>query len=392
MSAPVKLSKQDVAKALVHYQFRPAADQWEVYQRLQSIQFDPISPVGCNHDLVLNARLPDYKIGDWEKLAYQERRVYDGWDKQASLVPLDGWPLRRYIHSLHRRNYDKKIFEDHKHAVDAILKEITERGPMMPRDFDFQERRAEWKSHWYSPNVTKQTLRALWHSGLVMTVGRKNGQHLYDLTERAVPPHLYHQPLLNKQESLRQLGIERHKAVGIIRPSASAEMWSYQVMFYDRKEMLADLVERGEIVPVEVDGVKANATPEFLTYLDKPALSPRCIFVAPLDQFMWDRKMIAHLFGFDYVWEIYVPEAKRKWGYYVLPILFGNSLVARVEFYCRQGLLEMRCWHWQTDGSSAEFLVELERSLRDFMSYCSASRIEVAEGIDSRIRDLVKAI
>lgn len=392
MSSAIKLSKQDVAKALVHYQFRTAKNQWEVYERLQSIQFDPIAPVGCNHDLVLNARLQDYKIGDWEKLAYQERRVYDGWDKQASLVPLEGWPLRRLIHQIHRKNFEKKIFEDHKHAVEAILEEIAERGPMMPRDFDFQERKAEWKSHWYSPSVTKQTLRALWHSGLIMTVGRKNGQHLYDLTERAIPSHLYNQPLLGKQESLRQLALERHRAVGIIRPNASAEMWSYQVMFYDRKEVLSDLVGSGDIIPVEVEGVKANATSEFLSFLDEPAMEPRCIFVAPLDQFMWDRKMIAHLFGFDYTWEIYVPEAKRKWGYYVLPILFGNSLVARVEFYCRKGVLEMKCWHWEPCEVGTEFFPEFERSLRSLMTYCSATMVEVTDSVDPKIREIAQAI
>lgn len=392
MSSVIKLSKQDVAKALIHYQFRAAKDQWEVYERLQSIQFDPIAPIGCNHDLVLHSRLQDYKIGDWETLAYHERKVYDGWDKQASLVPLEGWPLRRLIHQIHRQGFEKKIFEDHQHAVEAILKEITERGPMMPRDFDFQERKAEWKSHWYSPSVTKQTLRALWHSGLVMTVGRKNGQHLYDLTERAVPSHLYNQPLLSKQESLRQLALERHRAVGIIRPNASAEMWSYQIMFYDRKEILSDLVGSGDLIPVEVEGVKANATSEFLGFLDMPALEPRCIFVAPLDQFMWDRKMIAHLFGFDYTWEIYVPESKRKWGYYVLPILFGNSLVARVEFYCRKGVLEMKCWHWEPGEVGAEFFAEFEHSLKRLMTYCSATTVEVAENVDPKIRDIAQAI
>ena len=110
-----------------------------------------------------------------------------------------------------------------------------------------------------------------------------------------------------------------------------AEIWSTEVLTYGKRDAIAELVQRGEIVPVEVEGVKAHATPDFLALLDYPPHDPGVVFLAPLDQFMWDRKMIAHLFDFDYVWEVYVPEAKRRWGYYVLPILFGDSLVARAE-------------------------------------------------------------
>src|SRR5436190_17801839 len=95
--------------------------------------------------------------------------------------------------------------------------------------------------------------------------------------------------------------------------------------------------------------MQAHATPALFALLDQPSLKPRVVFVAPLDQFMWDRKMIAHLFNFDYTWEIYTPEAKRKWGYYVLPVLFGDALVARAEFWARDGILELREWHFE-DG------------------------------------------
>jgi len=112
------------------------------------------------------------------------------------------------------------------------------------------------------------------------------------------------------------------------------------------------------------------------------------VFVAPLDPFIWDRKMIAHLFGFDYVWEIYVPEARRRWGYYVLPVLFGDALVARAEFWCREGVLELRRWHFEPGDLGPVFFRELERSLAEFMQYCSAARIVVQANIDPRIRDL----
>lgn len=388
----LSLSKADVRRALVRHHFAPCSTQEGAFERLRSIQFDPIAPVGCNHDLVLQSRVPGYKIGDWQKLAYEDRHVYDGWDKMASLVPFEGWPLRRYISTVNRRNFEEKIFKDHKDAVEAVLKEISDRGPLMPKDFEFQQRREEWKGSWFGPSVTKQTLRALWHSGLIMTSGRKNGQHLYDLTERVVPQHLREKPYLEDGDAIRELVMERHRAMGIVRPAAPPEVWSYQVLMYDKLEAIAELVNRGQIIPLTVDGVKAHATPEFLALLDQPSIEPRVVFIAPLDQFMWDRKMIAHLFGFDYIWEIYTPVAKRRWGYYVLPVLFGDELVARAEFWNRDGVLELRRWHFEVVTLRPDFWSALEQALEEFMVYGSASKTAVSEDIDPKIRDVFHGV
>ena len=113
MIAQVKLSRSDVRMAMVRHHFTPCKSQREVFDRLRSIQFDPIAPVGCNHDLVLQARLPCYKVGDWQKHAYEDRLVYDGWDKCACLIPMEGWPVRRIFHTVHRKWFEEKIFEGH---------------------------------------------------------------------------------------------------------------------------------------------------------------------------------------------------------------------------------------------------------------------------------------
>ncbi len=388
MANAVKLSKIDVRRALVRHHFAPCKKQSEAFDRLRSIQFDPIAPAGCNHDLVLQARVPDYKVGDWNKTAYEDRLIYDGWDKQASLIPYEGWALRRYFYDLYRGHFEKKIFVDHKDAVERILREITERGPLMPRDFEFQQRKEEWKVSWHGPSVTKQTLRALWHTGLVMTAGRKNGQHLYDLTERIVPADIWNRPVLKTKDAVRELILERHRAMGITRPNAPPEVWSYSALMEGRKESIPTLVQAGSIVPVEVEGVKAHATPEFLSLLDSPSPEPRIVFIAPLDQFLWDRKMIAHVFDFDYVWEIYMPEAKRRWGYYVLPILFGDELIARAEFWCRDGVLELREWHFEQVELGPAFWNSLEHGVKSFMQYASTSQVSVRPHIETKVRQL----
>lgn len=385
MPAPIKLSKADAARAMVRYHFATCGAQREVFDRLRSIQYDPIAPAGCNHDLVLQARLPGYRVGDWQKIAYEERQVYDGWDKQACLVPFEGWPVRRIFHTWYRQR-NPRIFNEHPHAVEAVLRELTERGPLAPKEFEFQEK-AERNHSWQSPNLSKQTLRALWNSGIVMTAGRRKGQHVYDLTERIVPPDLFRRPQLSEEEAVSELVMERHRAVGILRPGASQEVWSLHVYTAPRRAAIQAHVERGDLVSIDLEGLVAHATPAFLEELDKPSLDPRVIFLAPLDQFVWDREMIRHVFGFDYVWEIYVPEEKRRWGYYMLPVLYGDSLVARVEFWARDNVLEIRNWFWDATKPPKGFFPQLKRAARNFMRYVSAKGVQVAPHIDTKVRD-----
>jgi uncharacterized protein len=387
MKQTIALSKADARRAMVRHHFAPSTTQMEAFQRLRSIQFDPIAPVGCNHDLVLQARVPGYKVGDWQKTAYQDRKIYDGWDKQASLIPVEGWPWRRIFHKWHRAQFGR-IFDEHPHAVDAILKELQARGPLMPKDCDFQQRKEEWKGSWHGPNLAKQTLRALWHSGLIMTTGRRNGHHVYDLTERVLPAHLYHHPPISDEDALRELVWERHLAVGLLRPTASWEVWSYSGNVAAKNRAIQELVETGKLIPVNVDGTKAHATTEFLALLDLTSLEPRTVFVGPLDPFIWDRKMVRHLFEFEYIWEIYTPEAKRRWGYYVLPVLYGDSLVARVEFWSRKGVLEIRRWHTQAAPPPNSFQDAFEKSLKAFMAYVSADQLQLAPALAASVPTL----
>ena len=377
---------------MVRHHFTPCTNLDAAFERLRSVQFDPIAPVGCNHDLVLQARVAGYRVGDWQGYAYKQRKIYDGWDKMASLIPFEGWPLRRIFYDAQLYWFRHEVFEEHKEAIDAVLKELGDRGPLMPKEFEFQLKRHDWKGHWYGTSVTKQALRALWHSGMVMTSGRKNGQHLYDLTERVVPKHLFEQPRLPDPEAARELVLERHRAMGLLRPGASPEIWSGQMLAPHKKEAIERLAREGCIVPVEVEGMKAHATPNFLNLLDQPAPGKRVVFVAPLDPFMWDRKMTAHLFGFDYSWEIYTPLAKRKWGYYVLPILFGDKLIARAEFWCRRGVLELREWHTEAAGPGADFWKAFGPAAMRFMKYCRAETICVRDHIDPQVRDQFLAV
>lgn len=393
MSATISLTKTDIRRALVTHHFVPMTLNG-AFDRLRSVQYDPLSPAGCNHDLVLQARVKNYRIGDWQKLAYKKRVIYDGWDKMASLVPFDGWPLRRVFHQWHL-GWSQEVRAEHPEAIDAILGEIRERGPMCPRDFEFQAHREDWKGTWYGPSVTKQTLRALWHAGEIMTHTRRAGQHVYDLTERIVPTRLLSQPIPTEDDFIRGIILERARAMGFLPVVSPYEIWSMppkKVSAGRRNSILEALVEEGELKEIDLDGMKAVALPSFLETLGEGRVRREVRFIAPLDQFMWHRNMIRHVFGFDYVWEVYVPQPKRLWGYYVLPVLFGDRLIARFDVWSRAGVLQIRSWHWESGRIPAAFWPAFESALAKFLNYAGATSVECDDSVDTRIQEATRAV
>lgn len=382
----LSLSKSDARRLLAHHHFQEA-DLKQVLERLGSVQFDPLNPVGRNHDLVLQARVPDYRVDDWQNLAYKDRFIYDAWDKQASLVLMQDWPLRRIYHKWHGSSWHKKVLEPHKEAVPIVLNELRERGPLTSTEFDHQPHVKTWEGSWYGPKLTKNILRALWHTGQVVTHSRKKGHHVYDLAERVIPKDLLETPAPDDLKSTKWLIKLRHRAVGLLRPNASGEVWSLDIKAAERKRILTELVSRGELVPVDVEGILFHALPELLETLDSAKPINRMLFLAPLDQFMWDRKAVAHLFDFDYIWEVYKPKKDRRWGYYVLPVFYRDRLVARFDSRLKEGVWNLHKWYWE-DGVTpdAEMLTALERAVSSFKTYLGAEKLKLPRGMDKATR------
>ena len=386
MKNPVKLTRGDARRLLANYHFTPTTLRG-AFSRLGSVQFDPLNPVGRNHDLVLRARVPDYCVGDWERLAYQERLILDAWDKQASLVLMKDWPVRRVYHAWHEARWRDRVLGAYPGAVHTVLAELRERGPLTSSAFDFQIHKDEWQGSWYGPKLTKNVLRALWHTGRVVTHSRKNGHHVYDLAERVVPAEYYHAAGLGERESVEWLVKLRHQAVGLLRPNASWEVWSLGLKAAKRKAVVTDLVRRGELEPVEVEGVLFHALPETLQTLDAAEPTERMVFVAPLDQLVWDRKAVEHLFEFDYVWEVYKPVQERRWGYYVLPVFYRDRFVARFDSRLKGGVWELYAWYWEPgvvpDG---ELLSALSEAVARFRRYLGAEGVKLPRGLDRGTR------
>ena len=381
------LSLSDARRLIACYHFQPA-DVAGVFGRLGSAQYDPLNPVGRNHDLVLQARVPGYEVGDWEAFTYGvfgERTVYDAWDKQACLVPVSDWAYRRFYHATFAPRWSQRVLEPHAEAVEATLSELEQRGPLSSLEFTDQAHIRAWRGSWHGPKLVKNILRALWYTGQIVTHHRDKGRHVYSLSE-AVIPQRYLEQEVAKEEGLRHIILRRHQSAGLLRPNADASLWM-PIGSAERKPVVEALVQEGALIKLELEGQTYHALPSVLAWLERPLPEPRMIFLAPLDSLMWDRKAVKHLFDFDYVWEVYKPEHERRWGYYVLPVFYGERFVGRFDSRLEGDTWHLLRWWWEAGVEpGADMLGALEDAVKRFKKYLNADKVKLPRGLGRATR------
>jgi len=358
------------------------ASVMRVIDRLGSFQFDPLDVTGRNHDLVLAARIDGYQRAWTEELLYGSRSLYETYNKGLSIVPTSELPWYRLAWDLSRADHEGAAFDEHAPLVEELLDRIRSDGPLSATDV---APRAAIDWYWRPTNQVRAILEALAEAGVLGLTRREGNRRVYDLAERLFPAELLAVGHGQRDQRRHKL-LSRYRAHGLLGRSGSAELWygvanrprkAHDPTIPSRGELLDELVEAGSLVPVAVDGLRgdrfvvseetpmlqaAGAT-EGASRPDVPSdLSPAAAFLGPLDPFVWDRAFLRSLYGFDYVWEVYVPAAKRRWGYYVLPLLFGDTLVGRIEprIARRAGRLETIDVWWEAgfDPLTAEDFVD----------------------------------
>jgi len=332
-----------------------------VMDRVGSLQFDPLEIAGRNHDLVLLSRIAGYRR-DWtDRWLYQDRVLYETYNKMLSIVPTAELPWYRLTWDRNHAEHTGGTFDEHAPLVEELLGRIRDGGPLLPRDVG-PRAAIEW--YWRPTNQVRAILEALSEAGILGISRRERNLRVYDLVERLFPAELLAQRVPEWEQRRHRL-LSRYRAGGLLGAGGQSELWyGTGRNAAERKVLRAELVARGEIVPVAVEGVKGE---RFVVDSELPILEQAgrevaageppggvargMAFLAPLDPLCWDRDLLRKLFDFDYVWEVYVPAAKRRWGYYVLPILFGDRLVGRIEprIERRAGALRIAGLWWE-DG------------------------------------------
>ncbi len=316
----------------------------EVVRRLGSLQFDPLDTPGVrNHDLVLGARLRDYDPALAHTLLYghvreatkqlrPERALFEAYNKSLSILPLAELPAYRFAWKRAKRGHAGMLVSKHAAVARAIVARLRSEGALASSAFD---KRATVTGYWGTKtSLSRHVLDALFMTGRIGIARREGNARTYDLIERLIDPALLRQRV-SDDEATRHRLLSRHRAVGLMGERAAPELVGSVGDAKSRKRHLSKLVDRGELVPARVEGVtgvRFVLRDEARLALHAAFTSERAVsLLAPLDPLMWDRKLVKELFDFTYTWEVYTKVHKRKYGYYVLPVLFGTRLVARIE-------------------------------------------------------------
>ena len=318
------IARPDVASNLGHVK--------RAIRRLGLLQIDSVNVLTRAHYLPLFSRLGSYDSEHLDGLAWgrrSRRGLFEFWAHEASLLPLDSQPLLRWRMERARAGTSKgklqEFYREKSKYIEEVRRELEARGPLAASELsDGGPRRGPW----WGWNDGKLALEWLFFSGIVTTATRRGTfERVYDLTERVLPAHVQALPTPSVEEAQRELLRISARATGVATEFDLRDYFRLPVA--DTKVRLAELVEEGDLVPVEVEGWNRPA------FIDPAARRPRKVearaLLAPFDPLVWERDRTERIFDFFYRIEIYTPVAKRKHGYYVLPFLLGDRLVGRVD-------------------------------------------------------------
>jgi uncharacterized protein len=265
-----------------------------------------------------------------------------------------------------------------------VLERICVEGPLSSRDF---EREAGPTKDWFGmpENAVRAVLEAYTVTGVIGLARREGNRRYYDLLERLLPAEvLAHK--VPEREQLRHKLLSRYRAHGLLGAGGAGGTFARIANPPERKALQKGLVERGALVPVDIEGVRGKRfvlAGELALLEAPPEPTPSVAFIAPFDSLLWDTALLASLFDFDHVWEGYFPPAKRRWGYYVLPIVFRDRFVGRIEPRIdrdRARVEVLDVW-WEdgfVPGRADGFVDAMQDALGAYLRFAGADRLEWA--------------
>lgn len=304
-------------------------------QSLGCIQYDPLDPVGRNADLVLQSRFPKYKKGDLSAYLYEQRLLFDVWDKNMAIAHVADWPYYARTRAVYEP-YAAQYRDHVAHAQRAL--DSAESLSSADLAFAAEEIDAPWM---YGKNsASKSILELMFFSGRAAVHSKSGSRRFFCATEKHIPAEHLETPDPNTTDAefYNWFVLRRIQSVGALPARASDAFLGLIDRFKakDRERAFSSLLESERITEIDVAGLAEplyipTENINMLIGADLPVKNKAARFIAPLDNLIWDRRLIADLFDFDYRWEVYVPAAKRKYGYYVLPVLCNDAFTARIE-------------------------------------------------------------
>jgi uncharacterized protein YcaQ len=363
---------------------------------MEYLQLDPLQIIARSQDITLHSRVVDYTPGLWEDLAYRQRKFFD-WGGWLAVRPMDELPYWRVVM---RRELEggpdhdsriRKMAHEHAEAIIEMRAILAERGTVSNRDFAMSTRTRT--QSYRGRKDSALALYYLWRTGEVMTHHRENFERVYALTEAVAPSQLIRESV--EAETDRFLIKKDVSFSGLSRMSRTQDSFHRGLPFSRGKPIIEAMLANDSLIEVQVEGWKAvhyalgsdakvlrdlsaGRVPKAWTPLETTT-AEEVVFLAPLDP-VSARGRAKVLFGFDYVWEVYKPEPQRKFGYYTLPILWGDRLVARFDSKLdRTTNTFVILGLWLEDkalGKDESFAEALARGLARFVTFLGASQLD----------------
>ncbi|MCB9009174.1 MAG: YcaQ family DNA glycosylase [Ardenticatenaceae bacterium] len=379
--------------------FRGLAGTEQALRQMEYLQLDPLQIIARSQDITLHSRVLDYTPALWETAAYEQRSFFD-WGGWLALRPMDELPYWRAIMHRERDGHPdcdgrtRKSAQDHAEAIDEMRAILREQETVSNRDFATASRKRT--QSYRGRKDSSLALYYLWRTGEVMTHHRENFERVYALTEAVAPAHLIREA--SPADVDRFLFAKEVSFWGLSRLQRTQDAYFRGVPFSQKADLVQALLDDGVIVELKVDGWKPlryvlSQDVELLNEVAAgripPAWAPleattseEAVFLAPLDP-VSARGRAKILFGFDYVWEVYKPVDKRKFGYYTLPVLWGDQLVARFDSKLdRETNTFIILGFWLEDevlGQNEAFAEALARGFARFVTFLGANRLEAGE-------------
>lgn len=403
----IEVSQEQARRFLLshHYlwpprQLKGRAGVLQYLDRVGCIQFDPINVVGRNPDLVLQARLTNYRPQVLEEMLYKERILVDGWDKLAAIHPTKDWPhFKRFRLGLQKRFEGSANAAPIHKVLDLVRDAIRERGPLSSIEIEHAEQ-LQWD--WGFPvRAVRAAMDMLYSMGELGVHHRVNTRRIFDLTENLIPHKVLHarEPHASTADYEEWHVLRRIGGIGLA-PTAGTEYWlgipgdspTGQLKATNRNAAIRRLVEKGKAIRVRVEGLPKE--PYVIRTVDLDTFEkagrgrqpqPKAAILGSLDNIMWSRRTLNRLFNFNYTWEVYVPEEKRKYGYYVLPVLYGDRFVARFDpaFHKPSRVLTIQNWWWEKgiDKKDPAMRAALHAGMQAFYKYLNTQKVILSDAV-----------
>ena len=395
----IKLKKEEARRFILSkqgllgsYCFSGKEGALSYIRQVGCIQYDPVDVCGKNAELTLQSRVKGFRKAMLGELLYQDRKLVDYADKELSIWPAEDWP---YFAPYRERSKNLGAsFEGLGELEKQALAYIRENGPVSSDTLPiageiFWHSSMHWSGNWHKKSqAARSVLEQLYTDGTLLIHHKNGSRKFYDLAERHLDPVLLNaeNPCPDADALLCWRILRRIEAVGLLWNKNSTAFLGINPDAETRRRAFAQLEQIGKILPACIEGIK----PTFYFRAEDEALmqsvltgeadtKPRMEFLAPLDPMLWDKQLIALLWGFQYSWEIYTPAEKRKYGYYTLPILWGEDFIGRIEAAVdrKSGVLLVKnIWYEPGVRQTKKLQSALEKTVGRFAKFNECATLE----------------